>query len=142
MAQKPIIFALANPNPEISPELAKKVRPDAIIATGRPDFPNQVNDQIVFPFIYRAVLDVRSKKITTAMMIAAAKAIAEVAKLDVPDSVKEIYGNPHMAFGPEYILPTPFDSRLLPEISGAIAKSAVELGHGTKYYTSIDNYKA
>lgn len=121
MAPNPIVFALANPNPEINPEVAKTLRPDVLIATGRPDYPNQVNDQIVFPFIYRAVLDVRSKKITPTMMIAAAKAIASVAKLEVPESVKTIYGNPSMAFGREYILPTPFDTRLLPEISGAIA---------------------
>jgi malate dehydrogenase (oxaloacetate-decarboxylating)(NADP+) len=112
MAKAPIIFAMANPEPEIRPELAKAARPDAIIATGRSDYPNQVNNVIGFPFIFRGALDVRATGINDAMKIAAANAIAELARERVPEEVALAYGVQH-SFGPEYIIPAPFDPRLI-----------------------------
>ena len=113
MAQRPIIFAMANPVPEIMPEDAKKVRPDAIIATGRSDYPNQVNNVLGFPYIFRGALDVRASKINEEMKVAAAEAIAMLAREDVPDAVAEAYGGQVLQYGEDYIIPAPFDPRLI-----------------------------
>lgn len=124
MAKKPIIFALSNPVPEISYDEAKSARPDAIVATGRSDFPNQVNNVLGFPFIFRGALDTRARCINEEMKIAAAKAIAALAKEDVPDSVQKAYGNKHFCFGPDYIIPKPFDPRVLSFVAPAVAEAA------------------
>ncbi|MCG8315592.1 MAG: malate dehydrogenase [Pseudomonadales bacterium] len=134
MAPKPIVFALANPDPEILPEVAKEVRDDVIMATGRSDYPNQVNNVLGFPFIFRGALDVRASRINEAMKIAAVEAIRELAKEDVPDAVRAAYDGQEMSFGPEYIIPKPMDPRLLPRVSGAVAKAAVETGVAQKDY--------
>ncbi len=124
----PIIFACANPNPEIKPEIAKAARPDVIIGTGRSDYPNQVNNVLGFPQIFRGALDVRATKITENMKLAAAKALAQVAKLDVPKKVKQAHSREDMSFGPEYIIPSPFDRRVLVYVASAVAKAAIEDG--------------
>src|SRR5690242_20183170 len=128
MAPKPVIFALANPDPEIAYDLAVATRPDAIVATGRSDFPNQVNNVLGFPFIFRGALDVRATAINDEMKLAATHALAALAKEDVPDSVCRAYGVERLAFGPEYILPKPFDSRVLVWVSSAVARAAMESG--------------
>lgn len=128
MADKPIIFAMANPDPEIPYEVAKEVRPDAIVATGRSDYPNQVNNVLGFPFIFRGALDVRARAINDAMKVAAAEALAALAKEDVPDSVLSAYGLTALHFGPEYILPKPLDPRVMLWVSPAVAKAAMETG--------------
>lgn len=127
MADKPIIFAMANPTPEIMPEEAKAVRPDAIIATGRSDYPNQVNNVLGFPFIFRGALDVQATSINEEMKIAAAQAIAELARERVPEEVAAAYGVSHQ-FGEEYIIPAPFDPRLMEVVSSAVAKAAMDSG--------------
>ncbi|HEV2748103.1 MAG TPA: NADP-dependent malic enzyme [Allosphingosinicella sp.] len=127
MAKRPIIFAMANPDPEISPPDAKAARPDAIIATGRSDYPNQVNNVLGFPFIFRGALDVRATTINDEMKIAAAEAIAELARLQVPEEVAEAYGRSH-SFGPDYIIPAPFDPRLMEMVSAAVAGAAMRSG--------------
>ncbi|HMA84334.1 MAG TPA: NADP-dependent malic enzyme [Desulfosalsimonadaceae bacterium] len=128
MADRPIIFALANPDPEIAPEAVKAVRDDAIIATGRSDYPNMVNNVLGFPFIFRGALDVRAMAINDQMKIATAYALADLAKEDVPDSVYKAYGVDRLEFGPEYILPKPFDPRVLLWAAHAVAKAAIESG--------------
>ncbi len=128
MADKPIVFALANPDPEITYPDAKAARDDLIMATGRSDYPNQVNNVLGFPFIFRGALDVRATAINKEMMIAAAGALADLAKEDVPDSVIQAYGGNHFRFGPEYILPKPFDPRVLLWEATAVAKAAMESG--------------
>lgn len=128
MNANPIVFALANPNPEITYDDAIAARPDVIVATGRSDFPNQVNNVLGFPYIFRGALDVRAKEINEPMKIAAAIALAELTKEPVPEDVKQIYNNPDMAFGREYIIPKPFDHRLIVKISSAVARAAVESG--------------
>jgi malate dehydrogenase (oxaloacetate-decarboxylating)(NADP+) len=140
MAKQPIIFAMANPDPEIRPEDAKAVRPDAIIATGRSDYPNQVNNVLGFPFIFRGALDVRATAINEEMKIAAAKAIAELAREQVPDEVAAAYGKNHQ-FGPEYIIPAPFDPRLMEVVSSAVAKAAMETGVAQKPIEDFDAYR-
>jgi len=130
--EKPIIFALANPDPEIGYIEAKDVRPDAIVATGRSDYPNQVNNVLGFPFIFRGALDVRATTINEAMKIAAVRALAGLARQDVPDSVIKAYGGCPMQFGPEYIIPKPLDSRVLLEVAPAVAVAAVESGVARK----------
>ena len=127
MAKRPIIFAMANPDPEISPPDAKAARPDAIIATGRSDYPNQVNNVLGFPFIFRGALYVRATTINDEMKIAAAEAIAELARLQVPEEVAEAYGRSH-SFGPDYIIPAPFDPRLMEMVSAAVAGAAMRSG--------------
>ena len=127
MANRPIIFAMANPTPEIMPELAKAVRPDAIIATGRSDYPNQVNNVLGFPFIFRGALDVQATAINEEMKIAAAQAIAELARERVPEEVAAAYGVSHQ-FGEDYIIPAPFDPRLMEIVSSAVAKAAMDSG--------------
>jgi malate dehydrogenase (oxaloacetate-decarboxylating)(NADP+) len=128
MAKKPLIFALANPDPEISYPDAKAARPDAIVATGRSDFPNQVNNVLGFPYIFRGALDVRAKDIDESMKIAAARALAELAHEPVPDSVAEAYGVPGFRFGPDYIIPKPFDTRVLWWCAPAVADAAMKSG--------------
>ncbi|MFT4883621.1 MAG: malate dehydrogenase (oxaloacetate-decarboxylating)(NADP+) [Natronomonas sp.] len=129
MAEDPIIFAMANPEPEIGYERAKAARDDTVImATGRSDYPNQVNNVLGFPFIFRGALDVRATEINEAMKVAAAEALADLAKRDVPDAVVKAYGDQPLQFGPEYIIPKPLDPRVLFELSGAVAEAAMETG--------------
>ncbi|MBW2708461.1 MAG: NADP-dependent malic enzyme [Deltaproteobacteria bacterium] len=128
MADNPIIFPLANPYPEISYEEARAARPDALVATGRSDYPNQVNNVLGFPFIFRGALDVRATTINNAMKIAAVKALAQLAREDVPDSVIRAYGGKPIRFGPEYIIPKPLDTRVLLTVAPAVARAAVESG--------------
>lgn len=128
MANDPIIFAMANPDPEITPEEVAEVRSDAIMATGRSDYPNQVNNVLGFPFIFRGALDVRARKINEEMKVAAAHAIASLAKEEVPDDVKRAYGNEDFKFGRNYLIPKPFDKRVLTSVSPAVAKAAIDSG--------------
>jgi len=128
MAEKPIVFAMANPDPEIRPEEIAEVRNDAIVATGRSDFPNQVNNVLGFPYIFRGALDVRATTINEAMKIAAAEALAELAREDVPDEVAAAYKGQRPVYGPEYIIPVPFDPRLISHVPMAVAKAAMETG--------------
>ncbi|MDQ4419925.1 NADP-dependent malic enzyme [Sphingobium sp. DEHP117] len=140
MAAKPIIFAMANPDPEITPPDAKAARPDAIVATGRSDYPNQVNNVLGFPFIFRGALDVRATAINEAMKIAAAEAIADLARQQVPEEVARAYGKQHN-FGPDYIIPAPFDPRLMEVVSTAVAKAAMESGVAQKPIEDMDAYR-
>lgn len=140
MADQPIIFAMANPVPEIMPDVAQKVRPDAIIATGRSDFPNQVNNVLGFPFIFRGALDVRATAINEEMKIAAARAIAELARERVPEEVAAAYGK-HQQFGRDYIIPAPFDPRLMEVVSAAVAKAAMDSGVATKPIEDFEEYR-
>ncbi len=140
MAPSPIIFAMANPEPEIRPELAKAARPDAIVATGRSDYPNQINNVICFPFIFRGALDVRATGINDAMKIAAANAIAELARQRVPEEVAVAYGVQH-SFGPEYIIPSPFDPRLMEIVPTAVAKAAMDSGIALKPILDMEAYR-
>ncbi len=128
MAPDPIVFALSNPDPEIDPAVARKARPDIIMATGRSDYPNQVNNVLGFPFIFRGALDVRATHINTEMKMAAVKALAEIAKEPVPDVVLKAYNKDSMEFGSEYIIPTPLDPRLRERIPAAISKAAIDSG--------------
>jgi malate dehydrogenase (oxaloacetate-decarboxylating)(NADP+) len=128
MAKDCIVFALANPNPEISYDIAMRTRPDIIFATGRSDYPNQVNNVLGFPYIFRGALDVRATKINEAMKLAAVHALADLTKLPVPQEVLDIYGGKPIEFGPTYILPKPFDNRLLKLISTAVSKAAIASG--------------
>lgn len=140
MNEKPIVFALANPDPEISYPDAKAARSDAIVATGRSDFPNQVNNVLGFPFIFRGALDVRATSINEEMKIAAAKSLADLAKEDVPDSVIQAYGGSHFIFGPEYILPKPFDPRVLLWEASAVARAAMDSGVA-QHNVELEEYK-
>ncbi len=141
MAAKPIIFAMANPDPEITPEDVLSVREDAIIATGRSDYPNQVNNVLGFPYIFRGALDVRAKSINEEMKIAAAKAIADLAKLPVPEEVDEAYPGIKLRYGPNYIIPVPFDPRLITTIPPAVAKAAVDSGVSLRPRKDWINYR-
>jgi malate dehydrogenase (oxaloacetate-decarboxylating)(NADP+) len=140
MADQPIIFAMANPDPEIRPELAREARPDAIIATGRSDYPNQVNNVLGFPFIFRGALDVRAKAINDDMKFAASQALANLAREDVPDSVLRAYGVESMKFGQEYIIPKPLDPRVLLWEAPAVAETAMKTGVARKEI-DIDQYR-
>jgi malate dehydrogenase (oxaloacetate-decarboxylating)(NADP+) len=140
MAKDPIIFAMANPDPEIKPELAMAVRPDAIVATGRSDYPNQVNNVLGFPFIFRGALDVNASAINDEMKLAASKALADLAKEDVPDSVLSAYGVASMKFGRDYIIPTPLDPRVLLWEAPAVAEAAMKSGVARKMI-DIDEYR-
>ncbi|MGB7419224.1 MAG: NADP-dependent malic enzyme [Erythrobacter sp.] len=140
MADKPIIFAMANPVPEIMPDEAKKVRPDAIIATGRSDFPNQVNNVLGFPFIFRGALDVQATTINDEMKVAAANAIAELARERVPEEVASAYGK-NQKFGTDYIIPAPFDPRLIEVVSSAVAKAAMDSGVAQARIEDFDAYR-
>jgi malate dehydrogenase (oxaloacetate-decarboxylating)(NADP+) len=141
MAPKPIILALANPEPEIRPELAKAVRPDCIIATGRSDYPNQVNNVLCFPYIFRGALDCGATKITEAMKLACVRQIADLAKADISEEVANAYAGKELVFGPDYLIPTPFDSRLILRIAPAVAKAAAESGVATRPITDFDAYR-
>jgi malate dehydrogenase (oxaloacetate-decarboxylating)(NADP+) len=141
MAKDPIVFAMANPTPEIGYEEAKAVREDLIMATGRSDFPNQVNNVLGFPFIFRGALDVRASEINDEMKLAAAKALACLAKKPVPDIVNLAYNEKSLSFGPEYIIPKPVDPRLITTISMAVAKAAMESGVATKPIKNWDAYE-
>jgi len=140
MAPDPIVFTLANPTPEIYPEDVKKARPDAIIATGRSDFANQVNNVLGFPFIFRGAMDVRAKKINVEMKVAAANALANLAQEEVPEYLNELYGR-KLEFGRDYIIPTPFDKRLVVEVSSAVAQAAIDTGSSTMTNFDIKSYK-
>ncbi len=141
MAPRPIIFALANPTPEITPEQAKQARPDAIVATGRSDYPNQVNNVLGFPFIFRGALDVRATKINAEMEMAATRALAALAKEEVPDSVMGAYGLERLRFGPDYLIPKPFDPRVLLWVAPAVAWAAVGSGVA-KRVIDVEEYRA
>ena len=140
MAEEPLIFAMANPDPEIKYELARETRPDAIIATGRSDYPNQVNNVLGFPFIFRGALDVRARAINEEMKIAASQALAALTKEDVPDSVLRAYGLDSLKFGREYIVPKPLDPRVMLWESPAVAKAAMETGVARKQI-DLDEYR-
>ncbi len=140
MADQPIIFAMANPDPEITPEAAKAVRPDAIIATGRSDYPNQVNNVLGFPFIFRGALDVQATAINEEMKIAAARAIAELARKTVPEEVAAAYGT-NQQFGRDYIIPAPFDPRLMEVVSSAVAKAAMDSGVAQAPIEDMEAYR-
>jgi malate dehydrogenase (oxaloacetate-decarboxylating)(NADP+) len=141
MAKEPIIFAMANPDPEIWPPDATAVRPDAIIATGRSDFPNQVNNVLGFPFIFRGALDVRATAINDAMKIAAAEALAELAREPVPEEVAAAYGGRSQSFGRDYIIPAPFDPRLMEVVASAVAEAAVQSGVAQKPIANMESYR-
>ena len=140
MAADPIVFTLANPTPEMFPEEVRAVRPDAIIATGRSDFPNQVNNVLGFPFIFRGALDVRAKKINMEMKVAASEALATMARKEVPEYISELYGT-KVAFGRDYIIPKPFDKRLIVEVSSAVAAAALHSGASTRSDFDMERYK-
>ncbi|MEZ4316478.1 MAG: NADP-dependent malic enzyme [Myxococcota bacterium] len=141
MAPKPIIFAMANPDPEIPYQVAKDARPDAIVATGRSDHPNQVNNVLGFPFVFRGALDCRARKITEEMKIAACRALAELARTDVPDTVRRAYGNADLRFGPDYIIPKPFDPRVLLFVAPAVAQAAADSGVAREPIENIEAYR-
>src|SRR6266513_746559 len=141
MAKRPVIFALANPTPEIMPDEARKARPDAIVATGRSDFPNQVNNVLGFPFIFRGALDVRAKKINDEMEMAATRALAALAKEEVPESVTRVYGLDKLKFGPDYLIPKPFDPRVLLWVAPAVAWAAVASGIAGRI-VDVEEYRA
>ena len=141
MAASPIIFACANPDPEIKPELIQEVRSDAIIATGRSDYPNQVNNLIGFPYIFRGALDVRAKEINESMKVAAAKAIALLARENVPDEVVSAYGGDRPRYGKDYIIPSTFDPRLISVIPSAVAEAAMKSGVARKNITDLEIYR-
>jgi len=140
MGKNPIIFTLANPTPEIMPDLVREARSDAIIATGRSDFNNQVNNVLGFPFIFRGAMDVRAKKINIQMKVAAAKALANLAKQEIPEEIDKLLGR-KVEFGKDYIIPSPFDKRLIVEVSSAVAQAAVESGSSNMKDFDIDEYK-
>ena len=141
MADKPLILALANPEPEILPELARAAKPDAVIATGRSDYPNQVNNVLCFPFIFRGALDVGATTINTEMELAAVKAIAALAQAEQSDIVAMAYGEQNISFGPEYLIPRPFDPRLIVKIAPAVARAAMESGVATRPIKDFDAYR-
>jgi malate dehydrogenase (oxaloacetate-decarboxylating)(NADP+) len=141
MAARPIIFAMANPDPEITPEDVKATRDDAIIATGRSDYPNQINNVLGFPYIFRGALDVRASTINEQMKIAAAKALAALAREDVPDEVDAAYGGRRLRYGPEYIIPVPFDPRLIEAVPAAVAKAAMDSGVARKPIADMNAYR-
>lgn len=141
MGSKPIILALANPEPEIRPELAKAVRPDCIIATGRSDYPNQVNNVLCFPYIFRGALDCGARKITEAMKLACVREIADLAKAETSDEVAAAYAGRELHFGPDYLIPTPFDARLILRVAPAVAKAAEESGVATRPIADYAAYR-
>jgi malate dehydrogenase (oxaloacetate-decarboxylating)(NADP+) len=142
MAKQPIIFALANPDPEIMPEDARAARPDAIIATGRSDYPNQINNVLGFPYIFRGALDVRARAINDEMKVAAATALAALAREDVPDEVAGAYSGRRLQFGPDYLIPTPFDPRLVSAVPPAVAEAAMRSGVARTQIADMNGYRA
>ena len=141
MAARPLILALANPEPEIRPEEVKKVKPDAVMATGRSDYPNQVNNVLCFPFIFRGALDVGATTITREMEVAAVKAIADLAQAEQSDIVAAAYGERNLSFGPEYLIPRPFDPRLIAKVAPAVARAAMASGVATRPIADFDAYR-
>ncbi len=141
MGERPIIMALANPTPEVSPELVKEIRPDAVMATGRTDYPNQVNNVLCFPFLFRGALDVGATEINEEMKIAAVEAIADLATAEVSDVVATAYGGEELKFGPEYLIPKPFDPRLMLEIPPRVAKAAMDSGVAKRPIEDFDHYR-
>jgi len=141
MADRPIILALANPEPEIRPEVAKAARPDCIIATGRSDYPNQVNNVLCFPYIFRGALDCGATKITEEMKLACVRQIADLAKADISEEVANAYAGQDLAFGPDYLIPKPFDTRLILRIAPAVAKAAADSGVATRPLADLDAYR-
>ena len=141
MAERPLILALANPEPEILPELVKEARPDAVIATGRSDYPNQVNNVLCFPFIFRGALDVGATSITTEMELAAVHAIADLAQAETSEQVAQAYGIESISFGTEYLIPRPFDPRLIARIAPAVAKAAMDSGVASRPLADLDGYR-
>ncbi len=141
MAPKPIIFAMANPDPEILPEDIKEIRDDAIIATGRSDYPNQVNNVLGFPYIFRGALDVRARNVNEEMKLACARALADLARQDVPEEVAAAYHGKRPSYGPEYIIPAPFDPRLISEIPPYVAQAAMDTGVARKPIEDMDSYR-
>jgi malate dehydrogenase (oxaloacetate-decarboxylating)(NADP+) len=141
MAKQPIVFALANPTPEIMPELARAARPDVIIATGRSDYPNQVNNVLCFPFIFRGALDVGATSITEPMKMACVRAIAELAQAELADEVATAFKDQSLSFGPEYLIPKPFDPRLIMKIAPAVARAAMESGVATRPIADFAAYE-
>jgi malate dehydrogenase (oxaloacetate-decarboxylating)(NADP+) len=141
MAPRPIIFAMANPDPEITPEEVKAIRPDAIVATGRSDYPNQVNNVLGFPYIFRGALDVRARRVNMEMKIACANALAKLAREDVPDEVAAAYHGGHLKFGPDYIIPSPFDPRLIWYIPPFVAQAAMDTGVARRPIPDMDAYR-
>ncbi|MBD5199803.1 MAG: hypothetical protein HDS83_05385 [Bacteroidales bacterium] len=141
MAPRPIVFALANPAPEIAYELAITTRPDMIFATGRSDYPNQINNVLGFPYIFRGALDCGATQINETMKVAAARAIASLAHEDVPESISQAYNSPDLKFGPDYILPKPFDPRLLTVVAPAVIQAAKQSGVATRNIDDIEKYK-
>jgi malate dehydrogenase (oxaloacetate-decarboxylating)(NADP+) len=141
MAARPLILALANPEPEIRPEAAKQAKPDAVIATGRSDYPNQVNNVLCFPFIFRGALDVGASAITREMELAAVHAIAELAQAEQSDIVARAYGDQHLSFGPDYLIPRPFDPRLIGKVAPAVARAAMASGVATRPIADLDAYR-
>lgn len=139
MSEEPIVFTLANPTPELFPDEVKAIKPKAIVGTGRSDFPNQVNNVLGFPFIFRGALDVQARKINMTMKMAAAKAIANLAKEEITEDVKVLFGD--LKYGREYIIPTPFDKRLMVEVSSAVASSAVETGVARAKDFNLEKYR-
>src|SRR5215831_8504101 len=142
MADKPLVLALANPTPEILPEEVKVVRSDAVIATGRSDYPNQVNNVLCFPFIFRGALDVGATAINDAMKIACVRALADLALAESSDIVAAAYGGQNLTFGPNYLIPRPFDPRLIVELAPAVAKAAMESGAATRPIADLDAYRS
>ena len=138
MADRPIIFAMANPDPEITPEEVREVREDALMATGRSDYPNQINNVLGFPYIFRGALDVRASAINDAMKIAAAYAIAGLAREEVPDQVTAAYRGRRLRYGSDYFIPTPFDPRLIVSVPIAVAKAAMESGVARKPIVNVE----
>jgi malic enzyme len=140
MASEPIVFTLANPTPEIFPDDVKRVRPDAIVATGRSDFDNQINNVLGFPFIFRGAMDVRATKINIEMKVAAAYALANLARTEAPVYLNELYAK-ELKFGKDYLIPKPFDLRLIVEVSGAVAQAAIDSGSSVMKNFDIEAYK-
>ncbi|HEV7802882.1 MAG TPA: NADP-dependent malic enzyme [Burkholderiales bacterium] len=141
MASKPLILALANPEPEILPELARQAKPDAVIATGRSDYPNQVNNVLCFPFVFRGALDVGATTINREMELAAVRAIAELAQAEQSDIVAQAYGEQNLSFGPDYLIPRPFDPRLIGKVAPAVARAAMESGVATRPIADLEAYR-
>lgn len=141
MAERPVVFALANPEPEIAYDLAMATRKDLVFATGRSDYPNQINNVLGFPYIFRGALDCRASEINEAMKVAAARAIAALAEEEVPERIAEAYGKTDLSFGPEYILPKPFDRRLLSVVTPAVIDAAVKSGVARKTIVDMNEYK-
>lgn len=141
MAPNPLVLALANPTPEVLPEEAKAVRPDAILATGRTDYPNQVNNVLCFPFLFRGALDVGATEINREMKLACVRAIAKMAQAESSDVVRSAYGGQQLQFGPEYLIPKPFDPRLMETVPYAVAVAAMELGVAERPLTDLVAYR-